>query len=111
MDDRKIELAFDEKKEAARVIRTEISQRSFISFIIFSIYIRFLFSEKKNEYKYANIKMSSFINDVAIEIEFKRTNENCKLLIEIVKKVFSWTDRNAVKFDDDIRTNSLRIIE
>ena len=44
--------------------------------------------------------MWSFIDDVAIEIESKNTKENCKLLIKIVKKVFLWTDRNAVKFDD-----------
>ena len=33
MIDRKIQLAFDEKKQAARAIRTEISQRSLISSI------------------------------------------------------------------------------
>ena len=33
--------------------------------------------------------MSSFIDDVAIEIEFKSAKENCKLLTEIVEKVFS----------------------
>ena len=89
MNDRKIELAFDEKKQAAREIRTEISQKSSISLILFSIYIRFLFSEIKNEHKYANIKMSSFIDDVAIEVESKSAKENCKLLTKIVEKVFS----------------------
>ena len=48
MMDRKTELAFDEKKQAARAIRTEISQRSSISLILFSIYILFLLSEIKN---------------------------------------------------------------
>ena len=89
MNDRKIKLAFDKKKQAARAIRTEISQRLSISLILFSIYIRFLFSEIKNEHKYANIKMSSFIDDVAIEVESKNAKENCKLLVEIVQKVFS----------------------
>ena len=89
MIDRKIELAFDEKKQAARAIRTEISQKSPISFILFSIYIRFLFSKIKNEHKYANIKMSSFIDDVAIEVESKNAKENCKLLIKIVQKELS----------------------
>ena len=84
MNDRKIELAFDEKKQAARAIRTEISQESSISLILFSIYIRFLFSKIKNEHKYASIKMSSFIDDVAIEVESKSAKENCKLLTEIV---------------------------
>ena len=84
MNNRKIELAFDEKKQAARAIRTEISQRSSISSILFSIYIRFLFWEIKNEHKYVSIKMSSFIDDVAIEVESKSAKENCKLLTEIV---------------------------
>ena len=45
--------------------------------------------------------MSSFIDNVAIEVESKSAKENCKLLIEIVQKIFSWADRNAVKFDDE----------
>ena len=101
MIDRKIELAFDGKKQAARAVRTGIPQGSPISPILFSIYVRFLFSEIKNEHKYANIKMPSFIDDVAIGVESKSAKENCKLLIEIVQKVFSWVDRNAVKFDDE----------
>ena len=84
MINRKIELAFDKKKQAVRAIRTEIPQRSSILFILFSIYIRFLFSEIKNKHKYANIKMPSFIDDVAIGVESKSAKENCKLLIEIV---------------------------
>ena len=60
MNDRKIELAFDEKKQAARAIRTEISQGSSISLILFSIYIRFLFSEIKNEHKYLTGLRGSF---------------------------------------------------
>ena len=84
MIDRKIELAFDGKKQAARAVRTGIPQGSPISPILFSIYVRFLFSEIKNEHKYANIKMPSFIDDVAIGVESKSAKENCKLLIEIV---------------------------
>ena len=89
MVDRKIELAFDEKKQVVRTIRTEIPQRSSILFVLFSIYIRFLFSKIKNKHKYANIKMSSFIDDVAIEVESKSAKRNCKLLIKIVQKVSS----------------------
>ena len=101
MIDRKIKLAFDEKKQAARAIRTKIPQKSFISLILFSIYTWFWFLKIKNKHKYANIKMSSFIDNVAIEVESKSAKENCTSLIEIVQKVFSWVDRNAVKFDDE----------
>ena len=101
MSDRKIELAFDEKKQTARAISIEISQESLISSILFSIYIRFLFSKIRNEVKDANIKMSNFIDDVTIEIESKSAKQNCKVLTEIVQKVFQWADQNAVKFDDE----------
>ena len=87
MIDRNIELTFDEKKQAARSIRTEISQELSISSILLSIFIGFLFSKRKNEIKHANIKMSSFIDNVAIEIESKDVEQNCKLLNEIVRKV------------------------
>ena len=84
MIDREIELVFDEKKQVARAIRTGIAQGLPISLILFLIYIRFLFSEIKNEYKHANIKMSSFIEDDAIAVESKSAKENCKLPIKIV---------------------------
>ena len=71
MTNRKTKLTFDERKQASRAIRTDISQKSLISSILFSIYIRFLFSKIKNETKYANIKMSGFIDDVEIEIDKK----------------------------------------
>ena len=88
MDDRKIELAFDGKKQAARAVRTGIPQGSPISPILFSIYIRFLFPEIKNKHKFANFRMPSFIDDVTIGLESKSAKENCKLLIEIFQKVF-----------------------
>ena len=84
MINRKIELAFDDKKRAARAIRTEISLKALISLILFSIYIRFLFSKIKSEHKYANMKTPSFIDDVAIEVESKNAKENCKLWNKIV---------------------------
>ena len=49
----------------------------------------------------ANVKMSSFIDNVAIGVKSKSAKENCKLLTEIVQKGFSWIDQNAVKFDDE----------
>ena len=85
---RKIELAFDEKKQAAWSICTEILQESSISSILFLLYIRFLFLEIKNEAIYANIKIPSFIDDVAIEIESKRAEQNCKVLNKMVQKLF-----------------------
>ena len=100
MINQKIELTFDEKKQVTRAIRIEIPQKSSILSILFSIYIRFSFSEIKNKHKYVNIKISSFIDDIAIEVASISEKKNCKLLNEIVQKLFSWTNHNAVKFDD-----------
>ena len=112
INNRKIELAFNEKKQAARAIRTEIQQRSSISPILFSIYIRFLFSEIKNEDKYASIKMSNFIDHVAIEVESKSAKENLQFTNwNRSKSIFlGWSKRSKIRWWK-IRTNSFRIIE
>ena len=84
MIDRKIKLALDEKKQESRVIRTEIPQKSSILLVLFSMYLRFLFFKIKNKHTHVNIKISSFIDDVVIEVELKSDKEDCQLLIEIV---------------------------
>ena len=75
MIDRKIKLTFNKKKPVARAIRTKISQKLFISSILFSIYIRFLFSKIRNKAKYANIKMPSFIETLQLKTNQKSQNK------------------------------------
>ena len=61
MNDRKMKLTFDEKKQAARAIRTETPQKSFILFILFSISIRFLVSEIKMNINMQTLKFQAFL--------------------------------------------------
>ena len=57
-------------------IECEIFQESFISSILFLIYIRNLFTKIKTEY--LNIKMFNFINDITIYIKSQLDDYNCK---------------------------------
>jgi hypothetical protein len=69
MNNRSIELAFDEEKQEKRQIRVEISQKSSISLIFFLIYTRFLFAKLKID---VNIATSSFVNDIVIYTSSKK---------------------------------------
>ena len=108
MKNRSIALAFDDQKQHIRQIKIDISQKSSISSILFFIYIRFLFSKIWIKIR---ISFFSFINDIQISVLLKNIENNCKTLIEIIKIIFSWTDSNAIQFNNskfklcnDIRT-------
>ncbi len=73
MNNRSIELTFDEKKQEKRQIRSEISQESSISSILFLIYTRFLFAKLKVD---INIATSSFVDDIVIYTSSKRIQIN-----------------------------------
>ena len=97
MNNRSIALAFDEQKQHTRQIKIGISQKSSISPIPFFIYIRFLFSKIRIK---ARISSFSFIDDIQISVSSKNIENNCKTLTEITKIAFSWTDANAIQFDN-----------
>jgi hypothetical protein len=77
MNNRSIELAFDEKKQKERQIRIEISQESSILSILFLIYTRSLFAKLKID---VNIAISSFVNDIMIYTSSKQIEINCAKL-------------------------------
>jgi predicted RNA binding protein with dsRBD fold (UPF0201 family) len=97
MNNRSIELAFDEKKQKKRQIRIEISQESSISWILFLIDTRFLFAKLKID---VNIAISSFVNDIVIYTSSKKIEINCEKLNQVIAKAFNWARENVVKFDD-----------
>jgi hypothetical protein len=97
MNNRSIELAFDEKKQEKRSIRTRISQESSISSILFLIYTRFLFAELKID---VNIATASFVDDIMIYTSSKKIEINCERLCQAISKAFDWASENVVKFDD-----------
>jgi hypothetical protein len=97
MNNRSIELAFDEKKQKKRLIQTEILQDSLISSILFLIYIRFLFAKLKID---VNIAIASFVNDIMIYTSSKKIEINCERLCQAISKAFDWASENVVNFDD-----------
>jgi hypothetical protein len=97
MNNRLIELTFDEKKQGKRQIQIEILQESSISSILFLIYTRFLFANLKID---VNIATSSFVNDIDIYTLFKKIEINCERLCQAISKAFKWAKENVIKFDD-----------
>ncbi len=98
LQNRIIDLAFDDKRQKSKKISTEISQESFISFILFLIYIQYLFS--KIHAKFKNLQSLSYIDDVMLYIERRNIDKNVKILKNAAKIAFTWAKNNAMQFDD-----------
>ncbi len=93
-----IDLAFDDKRQKSKKISTEISQDSFISLILFLIYIRYLFS--KIRAKFENLQSFSYIDDVTLYIKGRNIDKNVKMLKNAAKIAFTWAENNAVQFNN-----------
>ncbi len=93
-----IDLAFDDKRQKSKKISTEISQDSFISLILFLIYIQYLFS--KIHAKFKNLQSFSYIDDVMLYIEKRNIDKNVKILKNAAKIAFTWAENNAMQFND-----------
>ncbi len=89
-----IDLAFDDERQKSKKISTEISQDSFISLILFLIYIRYLFS--KIRAKFENIQSLSYIDDMMLYIERRNIDKNVKMLKNAAKIAFTWV-KNKTK--------------
>jgi len=98
LQNRVIDLAFDDERQKPKKISTEISQDSSISLILFLIYIRYLFS--KIRAKFGNLQSLSYIDDVTLYIEGRNIDKNVKILENAAKIAFTWAENNAVQFDD-----------
>ncbi len=98
LQNRVIDLAFDNERQKSKKISTEISQDSFISFILFLIYIQYLFS--KIRAKFENLQSLSYIDDVTLYIEGRNIDKNVKMLKNAAKIAFTWAENNAVQFND-----------
>ncbi len=98
LQNRIINLAFDDERQKSKKISIEISQDSFISLILFLIYIRYLFS--KIRAKFENLQSLSYIHDVMLYIEERNIDKNVKMLKNAAKITFTWAENNAVQFDD-----------
>ncbi len=98
LQNRVIDLAFDDERQKSKKISTEISQDSFISLILFLIYIQYLFS--KIRAKFENLQSLSYIDDVMLYIEERNIDKNVKMLKNAAKIAFTWAENNAVQFND-----------
>jgi len=98
LQNRIIDLAFDDERQKSKKISTEISQDSSILLILFLIYIRYLFS--KIHAKFENLQSLSYIDDVTLYVEGKNIDKNVKILKNAAKIAFTWAENNAVQFDD-----------
>ena len=76
MQNRKIQLRFDENNQEMTSIDIGISQESSVSPILFLIYIRFLFSKRLN----TSERILSYLDNIELVISSKLIKENCILL-------------------------------
>ena len=77
LQNRRIQLKFDGNSQEMTNIEVGIPQGSPISSILFLIYIRFLFMERKSS---TNKRILSYLNDIELVASSKSIEENCQLL-------------------------------
>ncbi len=100
LSDQTVSLAFDGEKDSDQKVKSGILQGSPISPILFLIYIRFLFTQVKKQHTDSQIKIPSYIDDVAVTVKGKSAEENSIVLEKVAKSLFLWAKDNAVVFDD-----------
>ena len=86
LTNRSITLVFDGERNQSQSVNSEIPQGSLISPMLFLIYIRFLFTKINNNH--TQLKLPSYIDDVAIIVEDKTAKKNSKELKLVTKTAF-----------------------
>ena len=86
MSNRRVALAFDNKKDDMKAIETGILQSSSILSILFLIYLRPLFDKIKKQY--ASTLLLSYIDDVSILVSNKNVKQNISMLRDIIYTAF-----------------------
>lgn len=94
LSERTIDLTFDKESRELNSIDIEISQNSFISPILFLIYIKFLFDEKNS-----NVRISNYLDDIGLVMSSKITKENCQILKSAMIKLLNQQKDKAIQFD------------
>ena len=98
--DQTVSLVFDEERNSDQKVKSKILQSSSISFILFLIYIRFLFTQVKKQHIDLQIKILSYIDDVTVMIKDKSAEKNSIVLKKVVKSLFLWAKDNVIVFND-----------
>ncbi len=92
MVDRKIQLAFNNRTSIKTDIQIGIPQNSPISPILFLIYIRNLFQDLES-------RGMNYIDDINLIASSKSIEENCKILKEVIIRIFEKRADNLIQFD------------
>src|SRR5436189_4677082 len=95
MNNRYVQLAFDENKKDKTRVEIEISQESLNSSILFLIYIRDIFSEINN----MQIRSSSYVDDIELVVSSETIEENCLILENAAEKLLQLQYQNNIQFD------------
>src|SRR5216117_97176 len=95
MNNRYVQLAFDESKQEKTRVEIEISQKSSISSILFLIYIRDIFSEINS----MQVRSSSYVDDIELVASSETIKENCLMLENAAEKLLQLQNQNNIQFD------------
>src|SRR5205809_441539 len=95
MNNRYVQLAFDENKQEKTRVEIEISQSLSISSILFLIYIRDIFSEINS----MQIRSSSYVDDIELVASSETIEENCLMLENAAEKLLQLQNQNNIQFD------------
>src|SRR5436190_2232547 len=95
MNNRYVQLAFDENKQEKTRVEIEIPQKSSISSILFLIYIRDIFSEINS----MQIRSSSYVDDIGLVASSETIEENCLMLENAAEKLLQLQNQNNIQFD------------
>ena len=96
LQDRKMQLKFDGNSQEMTDIEIGIPQGSPISLILFLIYIRFLFAERKSS---INERILSYLDDIELVVSSKSIEENCQLLQKLTQDLLVKQQNNCMQFD------------
>ena len=95
MNNKYIQLAFDENKQEKTRIKIEISQDSLISPILFLIYTRNIFSDINN----MQVRSPSYVDDIALVASSDSIDNNCLILQNAAEKILQLQNQNNIQFD------------
>src|SRR5213592_1164267 len=95
MNNRYVQLAFDGNKQEKTRVEIGISQRSFISSILFLIYIRDIFSEINS----MQVRSSSYVDDIELVASLETVEENCLMLENVAEKLLQLQNQNNIQFN------------